>query len=222
MSDTSTIQMQGEVNYKSPRAFGEGKYINWKLSKRGEPVVIDWYTEMVLEGRAYQVKAGTITTPLVGDVVITNSAAEMSVDAGQGLAVIPVYCNISVRLGTGTLHEYAIKSADVASSSGTVFVPLLLLGDTNGTAAVGTARVSAAGGVAVTDELATTTRRLWSASNPVAAGAGHELTTHNYEPRMPHLIANDACCYVQIAATGTGPSYYATLDFIELLWVSIS
>ena len=136
MADTSTIQMQGEVNYKGPRAFGEGKYINWKLSKRGEPCVIDWYTEMVLEGRAYQVKAGTITTPLVGDVAITDTAAEMAVDAGQGLAVIPVYANISVRLGTGTLHEYAIKSADTASSAGTVFVPLLLLGDTNGTAAV--------------------------------------------------------------------------------------
>lgn len=216
-------QVQGEVNYQSLRSFGEGKFINWKLSKRGEPCIIDFYTEMVLEGRGYQIKAGTITTPIAADVAITDTAAEMSLDAGQGLVVIPVYCNISVRSGgTSTANEYAIKTVDTASSAGAVFVPLLLLGETDGLAARATGRAATAGGVTVTAELATTTRRLWSYSNPVAIGAGHELTTLEYEPRTPHLIANNACCYVQIAsAVTTVPSYYASLDFIEFLFTNL-
>ena len=217
-------QAQGVVNYLTPRAFGEGKYIDWKVSRRGEPCIIDFYTEMILEGRGYQVRAGTITTPSAADVAITDTAAEMCVDAGQGLAVIPVYLNISVRSGgTSTANEYALKTVDTVSSAGTVFAPLLLLGDTDGAAAVATARAQTAGSVTVTAELATTTRRLWSYSNPVAIGAGNEINTHEYDPRMPHLIANQACCYVQIAsAVTTVPSYYASLDWIELLWTSIS
>ena len=217
-------QAMGMVNHQSPRAFGEGKYIDWKLSKRGEPCIIDFYTEMVLEGRGYQVKAGTITTPIAADVAITDTAAEMCVDAGQGLAVIPVYLNISVRSGgTSTANEYALKTVDTVSSAGTVFVALPLLGDTDGPAAVATARAQTAGAVTVTAELATSTRRLWSYSNPVAFGAGNEVSTHEYEPRMPHLIANNACCYLQVAsAVTTVPSYYASLDWLEILWVSIS
>ena len=221
MADTNPIQGQVLVNQLSPMAFGEGKYVDWKGTKRGEGCIIDFYTEMILEGRGYQVRAGTATTPIVGDVVITDAASELCVDAGQGLAVFPVYLNIAVRLGTGTLHEYALKSVDTASTAGTVFVPLPLLGDTDAVAAVATARAQTAGAVVVTAELATTTRRLWAAANELAVAAGHEKTTHEYEPRMPHIIANNACCYCQIAGTTTGPSYYAHLDWIELLWASI-
>ena len=220
------IQAMGEVNQLSPRAFGEGRFIDTKLSRRGELVTIDFYTEMMLEGRGYQVKAGTISVPLVGDVDLTDAAAEFCVDAPQGTAVLPVYLNISINLGTGTLHEYALKTVDTASTAGTVYVPLLLLGDTDGASAASnggaTARVQAAGAVMVTAETATTTRRLWSASNELAVAAGHEVTTHNYQPRTPHVIANNACCYCQIAAATTGQSYFASLDFLQLLWTSVS
>lgn len=222
---TATIeQAMGVVNYLSPRGFGEGKFIDWKMSRRGEPCIIDFYTEMILEGRGYQIKAGTITTPIAADVAITDTAAELCVDAGQGLAVIPVYLNISVRSGgTSTAHEYALKTVDTVSSAGTVFAPLPLLGETDTPAAAATGRAQTAGSVTVTGETATTTRRLWSYSNPVAIGAGNEINTHEYEPRMPHLIANQACCYCQIAsAVTTVPSYYASLDFIEMLWNAIS
>lgn len=182
------------------------------LDSSGAQVVMDFFAKAVLDGYGYQVRAGTITTPLVGDVVITDTAAEYCVDPASGKVIIPISQNISIRLGTGTLHEYAVKSVATASSAGTAFVLLPL--DTGGTAASSTARVSAAGGVTVTAELATTTRRHWSFSQPIAMGA--YVADCRWEPLRPPLITAGFCLYTQIAATTTGPSYYANLDVLEL------
>jgi hypothetical protein len=210
-------QVQYPVS-NTPQQATVGPFAYPKLNKLTMQCIVDFYLQSMFEGLAYQIRAGTITTPLVGDVVITDTAAEIALDAPAGLAAIPVFANISVRLGTGTLHEYAIKSVPGVSTAGTAFIPLPLYldGVTAKTGSRCSARVAAAGGVTVTAELATTTRRHWSVSNPVAVGAGHEFTSHNWEPRLPPVIQNNACCYVQVAATGTGPSYYANLDFIEL------
>ena len=197
-----------------PNGGTHGSYTGGIANKFGVQTIMDFYLQMALLGKAYQVRAGTITTPLVGDVVITDTAAEYCVDATSGLTIIPVNSNISIRLGTGTLHEYAIKSVGVVSSAGTAFVPLPLL--MGGDAALTTARVAAAGGVTVTAEAATTTRRHWSFSNPVAAGAGHEPKVLDWSPRMPPIIKGAGCLYVQIAATTTGPSYYSSLDYLEI------
>lgn len=210
-------QVQYQVS-KTPQQADAGTFAFPKINKLTMQAVVDFYLQSLFEGLAYQLRAGTITTPLTGDVVITDATAEMALDVPAGMAALPVFANISVRLGTGTLHEYAIKSVATISSAGDVFVPLPLYldGTTAKTGSRCSARVDAAGGVTVTAELATTTRRHWSVSNPVVVGAGHEYTSHNWEPRMPPIVQNGACCYVQIAATGTGPSYYANLDYIEL------
>lgn len=185
------------------------------IDPSGAVVVMDFYTKAMLAGKGFQVRAGTITTPLVGDVVLTDTAAEFCVDPGSGLVLLPVSQYISIRLATGTLHEYATKSVATASSAGTAFalLPLLLGGVGPGSSA----RVSAAGGVTVTAELATTTRRHWSWSNPAAGftGALPGDWHQEWSPRTPPPILPATCLYTQIAATGTGPSYYANLDVLE-------
>ena len=191
------------------------------LSRLGLQSIQDFFLYAVLSGSAYQVRTGTITTPIVGDVVITDAAAEYCVDATSGYTIVPVVNTISIRLGTGTLHEYAVKSVNAVSSAGTAFVPLPLrnVGPDGATAvaAATTARAATAGGVTVTAELATTTRRHWSFANPVAVGAGNEAGPVAWEPRMPPILVGPVCLYVQIAATTTGPSYYAHLDYIEMV-----
>jgi hypothetical protein len=184
------------------------------LDKSGSLVIIDFFSKAILDGHGYQVRAGTITTPLVGDVVITDTAAEFCVDPGSGKIIIPVCQYISIRLGTGTLHEYATKSVATASTAGTAFVLLPINGGVTQAAAVSTARVQAAGAVTVTAELATTTKRHWSYSQPIAMGAYSREVP--WEPARPPVIANGWCLYTQIAATTTGPSYYANLDVLEL------
>ena len=192
----------------------DGSRVGVKTNRRGELVVMDFFTQMALEQRVFQVKAGTVTTPLTGDVVITNSAAEMCADASTGLTIIPCQFNASIRLATGTLHEYALKSIGSLSTAGTAFVPLNLY--IGGLAPRATARVQAAGAVSVGAELATTTTRHWSYSNPVAAAAGSEPTDYNWAPLNPPTLVGPSCFYVQIAATTTGPDYYASFDFVEL------
>jgi hypothetical protein len=196
-------------------AFGESTFSSGIASRFGQQVVTDFYTYMALIGAAYQVRAGTITTPLVGDSPITDARAEMCADCASGTTIIPVYLNVSLRLLTGTLHEYAAKSVATVSSAGTAFVPLPL--KAGGSAAVSTARV-AAHAVTVTAELATTTLRHWSLANP-AAGATGALPTANgtieWTPRTPPILVGPRCFYVQLGAAGTGPSYYAHFDYLE-------
>jgi hypothetical protein len=213
--------MEVYVNTATPQAYGEGTEQKVKGSCRAELCVIDFLTEMALEGRGFQVRAGTITTPITGDVVITDTKAEMAVEAPLGTSILPVYLNIGIRLGTGTLHEYALKSVAAAiTTNGGAFIPLpTKLG---GGASRCTAGCSTAGGMVVAAELNTTTRCLWAASNPVAVGAGNSFTTFIYQPAAPHVITGIGTAYVQIAATGTGPDYYATLEYIEIPTVSVS
>ena len=182
------------------------------LDSSGALVVMDLYAKLVMDGYAYQIRAGTVTTPLVGDQPLADTAAEYCIDTASGKVIIPISQNISIRLGTGTLHEYAVKSVATASTAGTAFTLLPLnIGDT---AATSTARVSAAGGVTVTAELATTTRRHWSFSQAIAAGA--YVADCRWEPLRPPRIGAGNCLYTLIAATTTGPSYYANLDVIEI------
>src|SRR4030042_559028 len=155
------ITIQGLVGQSVPRAESDGIKADLKLNRRGELCVVDFYTQMALEGRAFQVRIGTISTPAVGDVVITDTKAEMCVDAATGTTVLPTHLHIGVNLGTGTLHEYACKS--VAA---------------------------------------------------VAPSPPSTSTVRN--PRPPPPIFGPANVYVQVAATGTGPSYYSSFEFIEL------
>lgn len=181
----------------------------------GALVIVDFFTKAILDGRGWQVRAGTITTPLVGDVAVTDTAAEFCIDTGAtAITLIPVEQNIAIRLGTGTLHEYATKEVSTASTAGTAFVPLPLKAGTTGV--ISTARVQAAGAVTVTAELATTTVRHWAYSQPIAMGAYNGSTV--WTPRTVFVKGTAAvprCLYTQIAATTTGPSYYASLSYLE-------
>ena len=204
-----------KVNQDSPRAESEGVHAYLKGTKRGEACVVDFYTEMALEGRAFQVRAGTVTTHLTGDVEITDTKAEMCADAADGTTIMPVYFNIHVEALGGTLPIIACKSVGVVSSAGTAFVPLPLL--MGGTASAATARVAAAGGCTVTAELATTTRRHFSITCATV-----DIPPVIWEPRVPPILKGAACFYVQVGATTTGPNYFASFDFIELPTVNIS
>ena len=208
MADIRGIVGQGTV-----QSAADNTYADLEATRRGELIVIDFYTQMAIEGRIYQVRAGTVTTPLVGSVLIIDATAEMCADAVAGTTIIPAGLDLSIRLGTGILHEYAAKSVGAVSTAGTAFVPLNL--QVGGVGSVSTARVQAHV-VTVAAELATTTRRHWSSSNPLAAGAGHSPKGQQWRPKAPPVLVGPACFYVQVGASGTGPSYYASFDYIEL------
>ena len=207
--------MYARVTQDTIPAAGEGTAIQLVASKRGELYILDFYTKMVMEQRAYQVRAGTITTHLTGDVEITDTAAEMTADAALGTTIMPVYANFHIEALGGTVPIIAIKSVGAVSTAGTDFVPLPLY--MGGGASSASARVQAAGACTVAAEVATTTRRHFSATL-----VSVDAPIVEWEPRMPPVLVGPASCYVQIAATTTGPNYYASLDFIELPTVNVS
>lgn len=194
-------QSQGYGNSGQPAA---------RLTAMGELVVVDFLTACILDGRGFQVRAGTITTPLTGDVEITDTAAEMCVDAAAATTIIPVRLNVDVEsVNGGTLPTVAAKSVATVSSAGTAFVPLKLKSD--GNAAVSTARVQAAGAVTVTAELATTTLRHYSET--IAAVGNFKLA--DYEFLTKPVLVGPRCFYVQIAGSTAGPTYFAAFDYLE-------
>lgn len=192
--------------------YGEGQRGDVAGTKRGELYIMDFYTRMMFQGRAFNVRAGTISVPVVGDVLITDTAAEMAASCLSGMTIIPVSTNISFNLAAATLFEAGGKSVGAAHTAGTAFVPLPL--KMGGSAATSTAAVAAAGGVTVAAELATTTRRHFAWGQPIAAGAWP--TWYDWNPAVPPILTGPACYYVQIGADTTGPSYFASFDFIEL------
>ena len=183
-----------------------------RMTTMADQVVVNFYQAMVLDGRGYTVRAGTISVPLVGDVLITDTAAEMCADAAANTTIMPMFANISFNLAAATLFETAGKSVATVSSAGTAFVPLPL--KSNGSAAVSTARVQAAGAVTVTTEAATTTPRHFSWGHPIAAGAWP--TIYQWEPLAAPVLVGPRCFYIQIAGDTTGPSYFASFDYLEM------
>ena len=202
---------------------------SWQPSRqtaRGEQRIIAFLEEMLQEGRGYQVRLGTITTPVAVDSVMTNSAAELCYDALAGLTIIPVGLGVAARqLATANTFGVALKGVGEVSSAGTAFVPLPLL--QGGDGASGSARAANDGGVTVTAELATTTVRIFEyedtrTQTPTDADVDlGTATVAAQTAKLNYVGKGPACIYLQIAATSAFPLTHSHLDVLELLSVSI-
>ena len=114
------------VQSAQPGRGEDGSYTGGVANRQGVQVVQDWYLYQALSGAGFQVRAGTTSTPLTGDVLITTQAAEYCIDAPSGTTVIPVYNCIAIRAAAGTAQEFAIKSVGTSSSAGVAYTPLPL------------------------------------------------------------------------------------------------
>ena len=202
--------LTGTVYRGQQGGFGNQSPVAPMLNTLGEQVVIDWLAKAVFDGSVYQVRAGTITTPLTGDVEITDTAAEMAADAAVNTTIIPVRLMFDVEALGGTLPSITSKSVATASTSGTAFVPLNMR--SNGSAAVSTARVQAAGAVTVTAELATTTLR-----HTQFTGSGIvDAAIHRAELLVPApVLYGPRCFYVQVGSVTTGSTYFISFEYVE-------
>ena len=200
--------------------FGHNSAPPVRLTTMADQVVTDFHTAMLLDGRGYQVRVGTIATGIAAQDVIADTVAEMCADAASGTTIIPIRLGIAIRgIATGLTLQVALKAVGAVSSAGTAFVPLPLKQD--GSAAVSTAR-AASSAVTVTAELATTTRRLFEYENvntqtPTSAlGDVHTATIAAAAADLNYIGVGPACVYLQVAATTAFNLYFATLDYLEM------
>ena len=227
------------INQDVLKSDEEGTWTELKGTKRGEICIIDFFTQMVIEENAYQVRAGTVTTAITADEAITDAAAEMAAVALAGTTIMPCEVWVTRNNDGGDSVEVAAKSVGATTmSGGTAYVPLNLF--IGGKVAITKAMHAAAGGVTVATELDTTTRQHFHVTNEFAVDSGAERTQivrlypsrHIsgvgaqgnpiiWHPAILPILKGDACSYVQIASATTAPGYFAHFDFIELPTTSV-
>ena len=213
MSDLRAYAKSQMVNRKTDDTWTE-----LRATRDGAPIVQPWLTALTIEGKVYQVRMGTVTTPLVGDIVITTVAAEAAAEAALGYVIMPVYLNVQIEALGGTLPELAFNSVGaLITTLGTAFTPLNL--KIGGAAANARAAVAAAGGVAVAADGATTTRQIYRHTQAVAASVS---CIANQVFEVPHVLVGPASVYLQIGSATTGSDYFGHFDFVELTAAEIS
>src|SRR3990167_7949346 len=138
---------------------GQASWQNARQASRGELRIIDFQTQMLMQGRGYTIVAGTVATGVAMDSVITDTDAEMCFDAALGTTIIPIRFGISFDdIATALTVKVRVKAVGTASNAGTAFEPIPLL--QGGVAANCTARVQETGAVQVVAEVATQTTPL--------------------------------------------------------------
>ena len=212
--------IRGLVQQDALGSAGEGTWSAAKLNKMGQQIVVDFYTQMAIEGRAYQARAGTITAPITGDIIITDTKAEMATSPAVGTTIIPCDLSVSLEAIGGTLPEIAAKSVGaVHTAQTTVFVALPLL--MGGAAATSDSGVGTAGGVTVAAELNTTTREHFH--RLITAVVQENVIQHSFAASgPPPVLVGPAAFYVQIGSVTTGSTYMAHYDFVELATTAVS
>ena len=193
----------------SPPRATDDSWVALRAFRDGAPIVVPWLVALAVEGKIYQVRLGTITTPLTGDVAITDTAAESAAEAATGYVILPLHLNVTIEALGGTLPAVEFKSVGaLITTLGTAFTPLNL--KIGGAAANGRAAVAAAGGVAVAAELNTTTRQHYTDTRAVAADG---IIDVDFD--LPPVLVGPASCYLQVGSVTTGSTYFAHYEFAE-------
>ena len=194
--------------------FANQQPVHHMLNALGQQIVMDFRTKGILDGSGYQVKLGSISAPVTGDgPAITDTAAEISVDAGAGAIIMPLEAWVSRHAITGDVSGVQLNTVQVVSSSGTAFTPLPLR--TGGTAAgLTTARAAATGAVTVTADAVTTTATLFNAHSAEGGTTTDTFITSpvvRYEPLFSPVLVGAASLYLQVAIM----TYFAAINYLE-------
>ena len=128
----------GRVRQNSYDNWSEGQDRVTRLNRRGELVVIDFYTQMVLDGRVFAVQIGTIDA--AGGVNSTGTAPADTVVwaltvAAVGITIIPVWAQVAIETWTTSTLVNFMLEADMgkvrfaAVGGGGAFTALNMRGD---------------------------------------------------------------------------------------------
>ena len=126
----------GRVRQNSYGNHPEDQVREIRINRRAETVVVDFYTEMVFDGRMFAVQIGTVDA--AGGVNSTGAAPADTLvwaltDVENGNTIIPVVAQVAVETWTSSLLVNFMLEADMGkirfSSGGGVFTALNMRGD---------------------------------------------------------------------------------------------
>lgn len=97
------------------------------VNKRGELIVMDFWTQLFMEGRMFHMQIGTESTPANSTTTFNDEVVWMLLDTSAGTTTLPAYCEVHMdTLTTGTAAEAMLeidRAKNRYSAGGTAFVP---------------------------------------------------------------------------------------------------
>ena len=117
----------GRVRQNSYEQYSEGQDRLARINRRAELVVMDFWTQLVLDGRMFHMQIGTESAPVDATTTVADTLVWMLVDGTVGYTILPALYEVDMgTLSTATIPEayLEIDRAKVRySSGGTAFVP---------------------------------------------------------------------------------------------------
>lgn len=118
----------GRVRQNTYEAHPEGVDRELRINKRGEAVMVDFWTQLVLDGRMFHMQIGTESAPVDTTTTIADTLVWMLLDTTLGTTTIPAYCDVWLSaIGNTSASLEAMLEIDRAknrySTGGTAFVP---------------------------------------------------------------------------------------------------
>lgn len=209
------------INQGAFREVPNGGAATPRGNRRAEQVVIDFWSQLVFDGRVYHIQVGTEDAPVASTAAIDDELVWALVDNVAGSVVIPTNVQVTVANWTTATLVNAMLEADMAknryTSGGTAFVPRNLRSDTpyafSGNAYVGT-DVTAAAKSAVPNSVELKRGLVIedAQSTPAAADAS---VVFSYSARVdPNVVLVDASSLVlHFGATTADVNGYGSLQF---------
>lgn len=118
----------GKVRQNTYESYPEGTERELRVNRRGELVVIDFWTQLVIDGRMFHMQVGTEDAPTATCGTLDDTLAHMLVDGKVGTTYIPAYADAQLATyAATTVPPMAMLEIDRAkarySSGGSAFVP---------------------------------------------------------------------------------------------------
>jgi len=214
----------GRVRQNSYENFSEGQDRVARLNRRGELVVVDFFSQCILDGRTFHMQLGTEDAPIDSTTSIDDALAWAVADNSTGYAMIPTFLQINTTGFTTATITNKMLEIDRAkarySSGGTAYVPENLRTDRPrvavGTFYVGT-DVTVAAKTAVPGSI-----ELWrhaGSEDVTTTSTGNEnFNVANYNARVDPfaVIVDVGSAVIHYGATTADVTGYGAFQFIQL------
>src|SRR3990167_8706973 len=100
----------GRVRQNSYEDYSEGQDRMARLNRRGELVIVDFFSQCILDGRTFHMKLGTEDAPIDSTTSIDDALAWAVADNPAGYVMIPTFLQINTTgFTTGTITNKMLE-----------------------------------------------------------------------------------------------------------------
>ena len=221
----------GTVRQNSYSNYSEGQERSARLNRRGELVVIDFFSQCVLDGRTFHLQIGTEDAPVNTTGALDDTLGDILWDNPVGHTAMPFSASVNiVDVTTATLISAMIevdRALNRYSSGGTAYVPENLRTDrprvaVGGAFYVGAPDVTLAAKTAVPGSI-----ELWRhnfGNDALATQLMSEILNQRFSLRdNPFaVVVGTGSLILEVGAATADATHYGMLDVIQIPTESVT